>query len=111
MLLTAANRDVEWQPVRIDHGVDFCRQPSTGTSKGFAYIGPDAARVLMCANYCAINHLNFGIVPVRDSCQDAIPNSSVTPSNEPIVAGGVAGRSALVDHAMVHPTARPKRYH
>jgi hypothetical protein len=26
MLLTAANHDLKWQPVRIDNGVDFCRQ-------------------------------------------------------------------------------------
>lgn len=75
----------------------FCRQPSKSASEAFAYPVPDATRVLMGDDYRAADHLNFGIVPVRDRCQDAIPDSSVTPSNEPIAAGGVkegSGNSA-----------------
>jgi hypothetical protein len=68
MLLAASNRDLEWQPVGIDHGVDFGRQSSTRTSKAFADTVSDTTRVLMRADYRAINHLNIGIVPMRDRC-------------------------------------------
>ena len=66
MLLTAANHDLKWQPVCIDNGVDFCRQPSTRTSKAFASAILDATRMLMGAKNRAVDHLNLGIVPVRD---------------------------------------------
>jgi hypothetical protein len=46
--------------------VDFCRQPSTRTSKAFASAILDATRMLMGANNRAVDHLNLGIVPVRD---------------------------------------------
>jgi hypothetical protein len=127
VLLAAGNHDVERQPVRIDHGVDFCRQPSTGTSKTFAYTVPDAARVLMCANDRAVDHLNFGIVPMRDGGQNTIPDPSMTPSNKSVVAGGIGAvalrqitprrsRPQDPENAIEHPpvihtrdTSRPAR--
>jgi len=64
MLLTAGNRDVERQAVRVDHGVDLDRQPSTRTSKAFAGAILGATRVLTGADYRAVDHLNLGIVPM-----------------------------------------------
>ena len=66
MLLTAGNRDVQWQAVGVDHRMDFGRQPSTGTSELFAIPMPDACRVLVSANNRAVDHLNLGVVPMRD---------------------------------------------
>jgi hypothetical protein len=66
MLLTTANHDLKWQPVRIDNGVDFCRQPSTRTSKAFASAIFGATRVLMGADYGAVDHLDFSIFLMRD---------------------------------------------
>jgi hypothetical protein len=79
MLLTAANLDLKWQSVCIDNGVDFCRQPSTRTSKSFASAIFGATRVLMRADYCAVDHLNFSIFLMRDGGQDTIPDPSLAP--------------------------------
>lgn len=87
MLLTASNHDLKRQSARIDNGVDFGRQHSTRTSKAFTVIFLDETYVLMGAHYRAVDHLHLGIVSMRDSSQDTIPNACATPTHKTIVAG------------------------
>jgi hypothetical protein len=89
MLLTAGDCDVERQTIGVDYSVDFGRQPSAGASKFFVGAILSATRVLMGADYRAVDHLHLSIVPMRDGSQDTIPDACATPSNEPVVAGGV----------------------
>lgn len=89
MLLTAGDCHLERQTICVHHCVDFGRPPSTGTSKSFAGTIFGAARVLMSADYRTVNHLNIGIVPMRDGSQDVIPNACATPANEPVVTGRI----------------------
>jgi hypothetical protein len=49
----------------------------------------DACRVLVRPNDRAVDRLNSRIIVMRDSIEDAIPDASGTPSDEPIVAGRV----------------------
>ncbi len=96
MLMTGFQSQFDRQAIHIDHCMDLGRQPATLPATPFVGAMLDACGMLVRPDNRAVDHLNAGIVAMRNRDQDAVPNARASSRHEPVVAGRVGAISLWV---------------
>jgi hypothetical protein len=93
------------QSVGIDDGMNLIRQPTARPAHQLSSIACDTSSVLMHPDNGRIDHLRRCVMFGSQRVHDPVPDASLSPANEAIVA-----ESPFADRAMAGLVARPKRY-
>src|SRR5664279_4884972 len=88
MSLAGREPKVYRQTVGVHNGVDLTRQSASRAPHMLLCIARDAGPVLVHAYYGSINHLHGRIMACGQRIHQPVPNASLPPANEAVVAGG-----------------------